>query len=111
MLEVRAGQGQGELLSPVAGEDVPGAQTLAPGAGDLLEEAVPDLVAVGVVVVLEPVQVEDRDAECRAAAIGAGDLAVELLVPRPAVEQPGEVVCAGRDLETTEELTSVDRDR
>src|SRR5436190_474054 len=104
VLEVRTGQGQGELLASVAREDVARAEVLAPGTADLLEEAVPRLVAVGVVVLLEAVQVEYRDAERGAASVRAGELASELLVPGPAVEQAGEVVGARGDLEPAEQL-------
>src|SRR5262245_9094662 len=111
MLEVGAREGQGELLPAVAGEDVASPQVLAPRAGELLEEAVARLVAVSVVELLEAIEVDDRDAESGAAAIGASELAAELLVPGPSIEQAGEVVRARRDLEPPEQLTALDRDR
>ena len=61
--EIAAGQRERELLAAVAGEDVGRPQLLAPRGGELLQQPVAGLVAVDVVVVLEPVEVEDPDAE------------------------------------------------
>src|SRR5258705_2432514 len=92
MLEVGAGESEGELLPPVPGEDVAGAQALAPAAGELLEESIARLVAMCVVVLLEAVEVEDRHAEQCPAAIGSCQLASELLVPGAAVETARGIV-------------------
>jgi hypothetical protein len=67
-------------------------------------------MAVGVVVELELVQVENPDAERSAVAIGARELSTELLVPGSAVEEAGQVVGPGSNLEPTEELAALDRD-
>jgi hypothetical protein len=66
---------------------------------------------VGVVVLLEAIEVEDRDTERGAVPIRARDLTTELLVPRTAVEQAREVVGPRRDLEPAEQLAALDRDR
>src|SRR6476661_3224622 len=62
-LEVVLAQQHDELLAAVASERVARAQLRTPGGGRLLEEAVPGLVAMVVVVGLETVEVEDRDAD------------------------------------------------
>jgi hypothetical protein len=89
MLEIGAGERERELLAAVSSEDVARPQVLTPAARNLLQEPIASLVTVVVVVLLEPVQVEDRDAERRAAAICPGELAAKLLVPGAAIEQPG----------------------
>ena len=55
------GQGDDELLAAVAGDEVVGPGCLAENAGDLAEDGVADLVAVGVVDPLEVVDVEHQD--------------------------------------------------
>src|SRR5206468_3640260 len=52
-------------------------------------------VAVGVVELLEVVDVDHRHREAAVLAAGEGDLALELLVEHGAVEQAGEAVAGG----------------
>src|SRR5215208_7031213 len=85
-----ARQRQGELLAAVAGEEVGAAQLHAPCRGRLLEETVAGLVAALVVELLEVVQVDHRDAQRAVLALGAQELARQLLLPGAAVGQAGE---------------------
>src|SRR5204863_502937 len=105
------GKQQPELLAPVAGEQVAGAEHLAPGGGHLLEQAVARLVAALVVVLLEVVEVEHRHAQRALLAAGARQLAGEVLVPGPAVGQAGEVVRAGDRLQAGQQVGALDRHR
>ena len=95
--EVAAGQRERELLAAVAGEHVGSSQLVAPGGRELLEHPVAGLMAVHVVVVLEPIEVDDPDAERSRLALRSGELAIERLVPGAAVGQAGQFVGA-RDL-------------
>jgi hypothetical protein len=54
-------QQQSELLSPEPGEDIAGAHEVAPAGGRLLEQPVARRVAEGVDVLLEMIEVDDRD--------------------------------------------------
>ena len=98
------GEGDGELLTAVAGEDVARAQHVAPGRGDALQQAVPRLVAVLVVVELEVVEVDQRHAERGLVAARACELADHRLLPGPAVGEPGQLVRSGHQLEALHEL-------
>src|SRR3954453_21120152 len=78
---VAAGHRERELLAAVAREQVGGAQAHGPGRGGLLEQPVAGEVPVLVVVGLEVVEVEDGDAQRRALAPRARELARQLLLP------------------------------
>ena len=59
---------------------------------------------MGVVVGLEVVDVDDRQAERRLGAAGAGHLPRQQFVERAPVRQPGEGVAAGQVLHLAEQL-------
>lgn len=59
---------------------------------------------MGVVVVLEVVDVEDRDAERCERAAGAGHLLRQLFLQHPPVRQPGEGVPPGQVLDLVKQL-------
>ena len=73
-LEVGARENDGQLLAAVAGGLVDLARGLAQHAGHLAQHEVALLVAVGVVDVLEVVEVEQDEAHRLAEALGALDL-------------------------------------
>ena len=60
---------------------------------------------------LEAVEVEHRQAQAAAVAAGAGELALEVLVPDAPVREPGQRVGARRRLQLGDEVGAVDRDR
>src|SRR5205085_9743221 len=109
--EDTARQDDAELLPAITGEEVVGAQHAPPCPGGLLQQAIPGLVAAAVVVALEAIEVEHRDAERRAATPGSRDLARELLLPGPPVGEPGQLVRACDPLRPPEELGATDRNR
>ena len=109
--ERAARERDGELLAAVAGERVAGPELGDPGGRALLQEPVAGLVTALVVVVLEEVEVEHRDAERLVVAAGARQLARELLLPGAAVEEPGQVVRARDLLEASEQVGALERHR
>ena len=108
---VQPGSATRELLAAVAGERVARPELGDPGGRALLEQPVAGLVAALVVVVLEEVEVEHRDAERIALRAGARQLARQLLLPAAAVEQPREVIGARDLLEPREQVGALERHR
>ncbi len=104
LVEARVGQDQKELLPPEAAKDVVLASALLDGIGELLEQLVAGQVAVGVVVVLEVVDVEEEDRQPGRGSLitvapaivrgagGAVDQLREGLLHVPLVEHLGEAV-------------------
>src|SRR6185295_8933096 len=82
------GRDQRELLAAVAREAVGGAQATLPRARHLGQQPVAGGMAVGVVERLEVVEVEHRERDRVALALGTLELARELLVERAPVADP-----------------------
>ncbi len=90
---VGAGQDDGEFFSAVAGDQVAGAEDdIECGFGDLFEAAVAADVAVGVVVALEVVGVDEQEGEFAAFAEGAAPFDGHGFVEAAAVGDAGEGV-------------------
>src|SRR5215218_792718 len=96
VVQPAVGEQDGELLAAVAGHHVGPADHGLPGGGRLLEEPVPGLVAVAVVVGLEVVEVEQGHAHRLPGPGRPGQLPRQLLVPGPPVRHPGEAVGPGQ---------------
>src|SRR5450759_4851721 len=102
-------QGESELFPAPSGDDVTGAQLGADGGDEVFQEYVTGDMAVGVVVGLEIVHVENRDGERIAGAAGVSQLAVHLLVPAAAICGPGEGVPSRLSGEQGDHVGPVDR--
>ena len=87
-VEVGAGEDDRELLAAVAGGLVDLARGLAQHPGHLAQDDVALLVAVGVVDVLEVVDVEQHERQRLAEALGALDLGRHHLLKRRRLERP-----------------------
>ena len=104
LLERAVGQDDEELLAAEADDRVGAAQLRVPGDRAFAQDRVAGEVAVGVVVGLEVVDVDDRQAERRLGAAGPRHLARQLLVERAPVRQAGEGVAAGQGLDLGQQL-------
>src|SRR5665647_1881913 len=102
-------QGESELLPAPSGDDVASAQLGADGGDKVFQEYVTGGMAVGVVVGLEVVNVDDDDGERGTGAVGASQLAVHLLVPAATIRSPGEGVPARLRREQGDHIGAVDR--
>src|SRR5450756_727978 len=102
-------QCESELLPSPSGDDVTGAQLGADGGDKVFQEYVTGGMAVGVVVGLEVVNVDDDDGERGTGAVGASQLAVHLLVPAATIRSPGEGVPARLRREQGDHIGAVDR--
>src|SRR5450756_496119 len=109
LFKVASGQGEGELLPAPSSDDVTGAQLGADGGDKVPQQYVAGDMAVGVVVGLEVVHVDQGDGERVAGAPGASQLAVNLLVPAATVCGPGEGVGACLGGEQGDKIGPVDR--
>ncbi len=87
---------KGEFVAPVAGHDVTLARPREEEGRHLLEVAVPDRVAEGVVDPLEVVEVDDADGEGGVVALGTAHLIIQKLPEDPLVEETGEGVPHGK---------------
>ena len=87
-----------ELVAAEAGEGVGAAQQVGEPLGDLLDQFVAGGMAVGVVHVLEPVEVEEHDRDAALRAAEAADLHVEPLGEEEAVRQARQRVASGEEL-------------
>ena len=81
-----------ELVAAVAGEGVDLAGEGPDPCGGFAEDAVARAVAIGVVDLLEVVEIDEHEPENQPAATGSGNRSGELRVKRPAIEQPGQRV-------------------
>ena len=99
-IERRAQPGldDGELVAAEAGERVGPAKQLLEPARHELDQLVAGLVAIGVVDVLEAVEVEEHHREPAAGALDAGKLLVEPFPEQEAVRQPRQRVAAEKVL-------------
>src|SRR6185295_10662841 len=97
--EVGLGEEDGELLAAVAGDDVGLADGLAEGGGQVAEHLVPHLVAVGLVDVLEVVEVEEEQRQRVVVALGAAELLAEAVLEVAVVVDGGEPVGDGETVE------------
>src|SRR4051794_20812524 len=104
------GEYDDELLAAIAGDDVDLAHLFPDPVGHLDEHGVTDLVAVRVVDLLEPVQVEHQQRQRPAEPGGAVDFARERLLEEPVVAQPGEAVGHGQPLRLLMQEHVVDGD-
>ena len=105
---VRARQEHRELVAAVAEHVVASrgrAATIA--RGDLAQQPVAGLVAQRVVDALELVEVQHDEAE----RLAAGDAALEPVLERAVVEQAGQVVGLGADLDRPVDLGVLEGDR
>ena len=110
-LEVGLRQRDGHLLAAVAGGLVDVTRGLAQDAGDLAQHHVALQVAVGVVDLLEVVDVEHDQAELVVVAAGALDLRRHDLLEAAVVEQPGELVGDRLAGDRLVQVDVLDRDR
>ena len=94
-LVVRALADDGELVAAHPGGQIGGAHPLGQAPGDLHEDLVAGLVAVGVVDRLERVEVHHHQADGLPGPRGAGQRLVQPGGEGPAVGQPGERVVEG----------------
>ena len=95
-LRVRLGHQHDELVAAVP-EGVVGLPQIRPeDSRDLAQGVVAGLVAEGVVDPLEVVEIEHHEGHVPAMATEPLELAVENLLERPIVEQPGERVVVGK---------------
>ena len=95
---LRAGldRDHGELVAPVAADDVLAPQHARQPMGDTLEHRVADLVAEVVVDRLEAIQVQQDQGECPAVAARASELALDGAPEQPVVAQAGERILVGQ---------------
>ena len=93
--QVGGGQEDGELVAAVAGKQVTGAQRGPAQRADPPQGFVTGQVAVGVVDVLELIQVEQHQGEGFAVAAGAGQLVLGQVEKVAAVMRLGQVVGGG----------------
>ena len=105
------GQDDGQLLAAVAGGLVDLAGGLAQHAGHLAQDEIALLVAVGVVDVLEVVEVEQHEAQRLAEALGALDLGGHGLLEAAAIEQAGQLVGHRLALDRLVQADILDRHR
>ena len=97
-LEVpHAEQHHGKLLAADPGERVAAAPLARRAAGEVAQGSISDRVPETVIDLLEVVEVEQHERQGQPAALRPFDLAQELCVERPSVEQPRQVV-GGRRL-------------
>ena len=99
VLAVVAGEQGDELLATDAGADIAGAEVFGEALRDAGEGGVAAGVAVAVVDLLEVIEVEQEEGEREVVAAGDGDLAGGGERESAAVEQAGEDVGAGLQLE------------
>ena len=86
-LAAAARQHDDELVAGVADADVVGPDRGAQHAGDVAQRAVADVVAVGVVDVLEVVEVHDQQRDLGLQPVGARQLARQVHEHEPRVRQ------------------------
>jgi len=95
-IQVGHGQDDGELLAPVAGDGIPGTgQAIGHGVGHRLEAGIARLVSVGVVEILEPVDVHHDHRQRCPGADSPLPLLVDALVELPPVGDPGQRIQIG----------------
>jgi hypothetical protein len=81
------GLNDGEFVASETGERVPGPQKVRQAAGHLLDEIVAGRMPVGIVDVLEAVEVEEVDGDAALHPAEAADLVIEPLGKDQAVRQ------------------------
>src|SRR4051794_17396299 len=92
------GQDHDELLAAVATDHVDLADLIADPVGDLHHDGVAHLVAVGVVDLLEQVEVEHQDGQRPVEPAGALDLSAQGRLEEPVVAEAGEAIGDGKAL-------------
>ncbi len=90
-----AGQDDHELVAARAMDDSVVADDALDAVGDLLDAGVACDVALYVVDLLQPVEIDREDDERRAAGVSFGDRGRQRLLERALVAQPGQVVRPG----------------
>ena len=100
-----------ELVATQAGDGVAEANRALEPAGEGDEYAITDVVAQGVVDVLEPVEVEEQHGDGLAAELGVGEGGFEPFEEDLAVDEPGEWIVAGLVRELLHGSGVGDRDR
>ena len=100
-----------ELVAAVARGDVVVLGVGDERVGDLAQHRVTGLVPVGVVDLLEVVDVEHEQADRRGQALRPRHLSLERLVEQPPVGEAGERVAGGQALVLTEQAGVAERER
>ena len=92
----QVGDQDDELIAAVAGDQIGRARRPLEPARDLAQELVARLMAVGVVDLLEVVEVDVQHGNLAPMPLGAGEREVEVLAEHEPVRQPGQVVVIGQ---------------
>ncbi len=103
---LQRGRIDGELVAAEPGQGVAGAAATAQDVGNFLDQAVAGRVAIGVVDLLEVVEVEHQDRAGGALASRPRHRQVEVLVEAAAVLQAGQRILAGLALQLLHALVA-----
>ena len=95
------GEQHHKFLSPVAGQQVRLAQTLAGDPAKAAKDFVATVMAVVVVDLLEMVQVDNRQVEAGVVTVGQGDFLFQPFQEMAAVVQAGEIIADGNGFQTS----------
>jgi hypothetical protein len=96
---IATGQNGEKFFAAVASDTVIGAASAGETKGELADDLIADGVAVGIVDGFEVIDIEDHDTDGRVLALGAGKLAAEHIVDGGAIQDAGESIVSGGELE------------
>ena len=101
---------QRELVAADPAEDVAGARARLEEARGLHQRRISCLVTVGVVDALEVVEVEEHERKRPSVALGTSDLALDPLLERAMVQEPGQRIAGGLGQEARARVGVRDRE-